>query len=334
MLTPVILPPVIITPPVSQLVGTGSNVTFSASVAGTPPYGYQWSRNGSPLVDDGVTYFGSTTSSLTISNVTTIYTGTYVLTVSNVSGSASASATLTVIQPTVITLQPVGRSVPPGLPTIFNASASGIPTPAYQWQFNGTNILGATANIYSNPAVGLGDLGNYQVVATNAGGSVTSSVAQLTFGPVAAWGRNFNNESLPPPGLSNVIAIAGNSGAGYAVGTDGSVVSWGSGSFATATNRPAGATNVVALSTGADSGTAALRADGTVVGWNAQIPGISNIVAVAEGGNNFGLALRVEGTVTNWGVIAYGAPPAGLAHVTAIAAVATLIRWRCAMMAP
>ena len=124
---------------------------------------------------------------------------------------------LTVLVPPVITSQPVGRSVPPGLPTIFNAAASGIPAPGYQWQLNGTNLPGATIANYTIPAVGTNDLGFYQVIASNPVGVVTSVVAQLTFGPVAAWGRNISGECLPPPGLSNVVGVAGGYPTSFAI---------------------------------------------------------------------------------------------------------------------
>jgi alpha-tubulin suppressor-like RCC1 family protein len=315
VLTPIILPPTIITPPVSQSIIQGSNVTFSAVVYGTPPYSYQWSLNGNPLADDGIHIVGSGTSSLNISNLTTADAGTYSLTVTNVSGSASASATLTVMVPPSITLQPVGRSVPPGLPTVFTATAQGIPAPAYQWLLNGTNLPGATANTYSNPAVGLNDLGYYQIVASNAVGSVTSSVAQLTFGPVAAWGNNGSLESLPPPNLSNVVMVAGINAESLAVRADGKVFAWGkSTSFVSQSTS-----NVVAVALSDTGLQYALRADGTVLSLpSSPVAGLSNIVSIANG-FGFAFALRAEGTVTN----IFGSTPkfpAGLNHVTAVAA--------------
>jgi len=318
VLTPVILPPVILVPPVSQSILAGSNVTFSAVVDGTPPYIFQWFHSGSPLVDDGVRIFGSGTGSLSISNLTTADAGSYSLSVSNVSGFAGASASLTVLAPPSITLQPVGRSVPPGLPTIFTASASGNPTPAYQWQLNGTNIPGATRASYTNSAVTVDNVGLYSVIASNFVGTATSASVQLTFGQVAAWGRNLNNESLPPPGLSNVIAVAGSVagvGTSFALRADGTIAAWGAGS---GTNIPVGASNAVAIAA-SPTGNHVLRADGRVVSWNGiPAPLISNIVAVAAG-NTFGYALRADGILTNWGnPPSPGFSPA-LTQVTAIA---------------
>ena len=317
VLTPVILPPVFVQQPVSQSIFVGSNANFAAVVDGTPPYSYQWYFENSPLADDGVHIFGSTTSSLSISNLTTADGGYYNLVVTNVSGMAvSDDAVLTVMVPPTILTQPVGRSVPPGLPTTFNFTASGNPIPSYHWLLNGTNVPGANTAVYTIPGVGTNQLGFYQVVASNSAGMATSSIAPLTFGPVAAWGRNLNNECLPPPGLSNVVSVAGTYQASFAVRADGTVAAWGSGS---ATNIPASASNVVALATSGSAGNYALRSDGRVVGWNGILPtALSNIVAVAAG-NNFSYALRAEGTITNWGTIPTPGFPAGLSQITAIA---------------
>ena len=318
VLTPVILPPSFVQPPVSQTVGTGSNVNFTAVMAGTPPFSFQWALNGNVLVDDGVHIVGSATASLTISNLTTADAGSYSLTVTNASGLVSASATLTVLVAPTITQQPTGRSVPPGLPTVFTAGASGIPAPSYQWQLNGTNLPGATSLSYTNAGIGTNDLGFYQLVASNLMGVVVSSNAQLTFGPVAAWGLNTSGECLPPPGLSNVVAVAGNYQDGYALTANGNIVNWG-----LSLTLPANATNVIAISApGSYRSGAGLRADGSVVTWGAvpEPPAtVSNLVAVAAGNSGFCIGLRAEGSVVGWGGTGLAIIPTGLNHVTAIA---------------
>ena len=318
ILAPIILPPVFLQQPMGQSVLIGSNATFTATVDGTPPYSFQWSLNGSPLADDGIHIAGSATASLSVSNLTTADAGNYTLTVTNLSGTTnSAVAVLVVLVPPSITLQPVGRSVPPGLPTTFNASVSGIPAPSYQWQLNGTNISDANSASYTIGAVSTNNLGYYQVAAINSVGSVTSAVAQLTFGPVAAWGLNSSGECLPPPGLSNVIAVAGSPGASFAVRTDGTIIPWGSGIV---TNIPANASNVVAIAT-EDLGypNFALRSDGTVVGWpNYTAPVLSNIVSIALSSYGFAYGLRAEGTLTNF-YVGKVFLPAGLNHITAVA---------------
>jgi hypothetical protein len=62
----------------------------------------------------------------------------------------------------------------------FNVVATGTEPLAYQWLFNGTAIDGATTNPYTVVNTTTNSAGNYQVVVSNGGGSVTSAVAVLT----------------------------------------------------------------------------------------------------------------------------------------------------------
>jgi hypothetical protein len=79
-----------------------------------------------------------------------------------------------------ITTPPQNRIVLLGQNASFNVVASGTAPLAYQWQFNGANLSGATATNYTRFHVQPPDLGNYDVVVSNSLGSVTSSVASLT----------------------------------------------------------------------------------------------------------------------------------------------------------
>ena len=51
---------------------------------------------------------------------------------------------------------------------------------AYQWQFNGANIVGATASTYTLASAQTNNAGSYTVVITNLAGQVTSAIASLT----------------------------------------------------------------------------------------------------------------------------------------------------------
>ncbi|MBP9901957.1 MAG: hypothetical protein KBH45_10885, partial [Verrucomicrobia bacterium] len=62
----------------------------------------------------------------------------------------------------------------------LSAQASGSPTLHYQWRKGVTELAGANFASYTNSAAGLGDTGGYNVVVTNAYGSVTSTVAPVT----------------------------------------------------------------------------------------------------------------------------------------------------------
>ena len=80
----------------------------------------------------------------------------------------------------VFTTQPASQTVVVGTPVTFSATASGSPTPTYQWQKNNVAISGATGSSYSIASAATTDAGNYTVVATNSAGSATSNTATLT----------------------------------------------------------------------------------------------------------------------------------------------------------
>ena len=81
--------------------------------------------------------------------------------------------------PPAIVTQPQSQTNAVGATITFSVGASGSGTLACQWQFNGTNIAGATANPFVLVNAQLTNNGNYSVIVTNLFGSVTSSNAVL-----------------------------------------------------------------------------------------------------------------------------------------------------------
>ena len=81
--------------------------------------------------------------------------------------------------PPAIITQPQSQTNAIGATITFSVGAGGSGALACQWQFNGTNIAGATANplvlVNAQPA----NIGNYSVIITNLFGSVASSNAVL-----------------------------------------------------------------------------------------------------------------------------------------------------------
>jgi hypothetical protein len=73
--------------------------------------------------------------------------------------------------------------------TLTAAFSSGTPV-GYQWQQNGTNINGATSTTLTLIPLTLSDAGNYVLVATNAGGSNTTSTCIVTIDPAPAATNN------------------------------------------------------------------------------------------------------------------------------------------------
>jgi hypothetical protein len=81
--------------------------------------------------------------------------------------------------PVSIIEQPQSTNAALGDGASFNVVAFGSPPLSYQWQFDGTNIFGATDTNYLILNIQLTNSGNYAVVITNIVGSITSNVAAL-----------------------------------------------------------------------------------------------------------------------------------------------------------
>jgi hypothetical protein len=87
-----------------------------------------------------------------------------------------------------ITTNPASLTVPQGSPAAFSVAAAGTAPLAYQWQLNGSYLLGAVTNLYAVASAQPTNAGSYRVIVANYYGSVTSAPAILTVtaGPVVA----------------------------------------------------------------------------------------------------------------------------------------------------
>ena len=99
--------------------------------------------------------------------------------------------------PPEILFQPTNQTVFAGGTATFNVNVASSQPVAYQWQFNGTNLMNNTASILAITNVALVQAGDYRVIVTNIAGAVTSSVATLTvscggFGNVALYSGEGN----------------------------------------------------------------------------------------------------------------------------------------------
>ena len=175
--------PAISTQPASQSVTVGSSAGFSVVATGGGTLAYQWRKGGTAIS-------GATAATYTIAATTAADAGNYDVLVSNSAGSVTSSvATLTVSAasgvPTIST-QPASISVNSGGSASFSVSASGSGTLAYQWRKDGSAISGATAATFTISPVAASDAGSYDVLVSNASGSVTSSAATLTVSTTTA----------------------------------------------------------------------------------------------------------------------------------------------------
>jgi Immunoglobulin domain len=164
------------TQPLDLTQTNGQPGTFAVSVIGDPPLYYQWRFGGTNIA-------GANQTNYTIAAVASTNAGDYDVIVSSTSGSiTSLLATLTVVFPPSISIQPTNQTVLKGAPVSFSVTATGDQPLLYQWQFNGTNISGATNPVYSLSNVQPTNSGAYTVAVTNPYGSVMSDPAMLSIG--------------------------------------------------------------------------------------------------------------------------------------------------------
>jgi alpha-tubulin suppressor-like RCC1 family protein len=275
-------PPTITTQPTDQTVNVGATATFTVTGAGES-LTYQWYRN-------DIAIAGATAASYTTAaTVAGDDRATFAVDVINGSGVVTSDgATLTVLGNAAVVTPPASQAVNAGQPAIFSVVATG-GNLTYQWRRNGTDIAGATAAIYTTPAAAAGDDGaSFDVVVTNASGSVTSAAAVLTV---------VSLPSLPPPPLPAQLVTGKAVNAAISLTIvrkqDGSVASWGDNSAGQAGNG----------ATGAASETPKV----------ATLPAGLHAVDVAAGASHV-LALLDNGVVYVWGINSSG--QLGLADTT------------------
>jgi hypothetical protein len=124
-------------------------------------------------------------------------TNTIVIIVADASGNTSYSTNTIVVvdeTPPVILTQPQSQTNTVGTTVYFNVAATACTPLAYEWVFNDTVLTNETNSTLEIDSVSTNDAGNYSVVATASGGSVTSAVVTLTV-------------DLPPPAFNGVAVV-------------------------------------------------------------------------------------------------------------------------------
>lgn len=95
-------------------------------------------------------------------------------------GSAPANTTPALSAPS-IAAQPLSMSAPEGGSVTFSVTAAGTAPLSYQWQRNGSDVVGATSAQYTLVPVQVSDNGSlWTVIVRNSAGSITSSAAKLS----------------------------------------------------------------------------------------------------------------------------------------------------------
>jgi uncharacterized delta-60 repeat protein len=165
--------PFVATQPQSLTVLKGTDASFSVTAGGDGPFTYQWRFGGTNIAN-------ATNATVTLTAVQTNQAGLYSVVITSAYGTiTSSNATLRVLDPPVIIVQPVSVTALAGETVAFTVVATGRPTLQYQWSKNGTAITGATNVTLTLANVSASDVANYSVVVTNADGTATSVNATL-----------------------------------------------------------------------------------------------------------------------------------------------------------
>jgi len=199
--------PSITNQPMSHSVIAGSNTAFNVSAAGNGQLRYQWRFNETNSLAN------ATNASLTLTNVQTSDAGGYSVKVTDSLGAVtSVVATLSVLVPPNITIQPTNQTVIVESNATFNVAATGSAPLSYQWYFNTNALLAGATNatlVLSN--VDIGDAGVYSVSVSNAAGSVSSSFAALAVNrpPMPGNYTTVTGQQVPvSTSISNLLAVA------------------------------------------------------------------------------------------------------------------------------
>ncbi|MSU58286.1 MAG: hypothetical protein EXS35_08915 [Pedosphaera sp.] len=331
-------------PPASQTRPPGSNVLFSAFVAGSDPKTLQWFFNGVPLTNNArVT--GADSATLVISELTTNDTGFYTLTATNAFGSATTSnAFLFVGVAPVIVQSPASRTNLVGANATFSVVTDGTTPLSYQWRGANLALLdGGTYQGVTTATLTISNLTqslptNYTVVVTNFAGAVTSAVATLTVVQAPKFtAQPVGRRVVPGLPTTFTAAVTGDAPISYQWQFNGADISDATNASytiagVTATNFGGFrlvASNAIAVTTSAD----ALLAPGNIAAWGNNNLGqtvvplsATNVVQLSGGltssSADHTLAVRADGSVVAWGNNANGQcnVPATLSNAVAAAA--------------
>ena len=186
--------PEITTQPISVEAILGSSASFTVEATGDDPLTYQWFKNGTAIP-------GATADTYVVNPVVPASEAVYHVVVTNAKGSAtSINAFLTIVTQTSprITTQPASQTVALGTAASFTVTATGTPSPTFQWYKNGIAIAGATGATLTIPTVALTDEGTYYVVASNSVGATSSDNAVLTVAVPPAITTQPQSKSVNP----------------------------------------------------------------------------------------------------------------------------------------
>ncbi len=310
------------------VVAAGQSILISSTVAGAPPFSYQWLRNGQALSAAIATSTSPELSLVTPALGAADNGVRYALNVSTSGGSTRSSVA-------VITVISGATRLAAGGAHSLARSTDG--RTVWAWGDNAHGQLAATGTASSATPLVVSGLPGVKALAAGS----DHSLALADDGSVWAWGGNgagalgdgTQTDRAAPrrvAGLDAVIAIAAGAGRSFALRADGSVWAWGENTggalgvgsrndmrVPTQAGRDvAGFVQILAVAAGARH-TLALRADGQVFAFGevavpladgigsqpspVPVAGLKSVAGVAAG-DGFSLALDINGQLFSWGL--------------------------------
>jgi len=174
------LPPAIVTSPSARTVTAGSSATFAVVASGSPVLTYQWRKAGVALIGNTT----ATTAALTLTNAQAADAASYDVVITNSVGSVTSALAALTVSPAApsVASAPTTQISAPGATATLSVVASGTAPLTYQWRKAGAPLTGntsATTATLSIPGATAADSGSYEVIITNALGSITSAAIAL-----------------------------------------------------------------------------------------------------------------------------------------------------------
>lgn len=124
-------------------------------------------------------------------------------------GGGNSNPAPTVTAPS-ITTQPQSLTKLRGETAVFTVAATGSPAPTFQWRKDGSPLSGQTGATLTLTNVQPADEGSYVAVATNSGGSASSSPAVLTVNTPPTFTTQPQSATVVAPGTASfTVAVSG-----------------------------------------------------------------------------------------------------------------------------
>ena len=202
-------PPRFSSGPADVVSHAGGKASFGADVSGTSPLAFQWFH-------DGASIEGATSRYLLLTNVPLSDSGTYTLVAGNVTGLTNwLNSSLDVQSAPAVAGNPcaqecAARNAP--LPErrrfrAWNRSACNGASTGLTCR-TGHDSVALPIRVLCLDGAKSEDSGSYSLVASNAYGSVTGLVAQVSVSSIIAWGDNSAQQLNVPIGTVDVVSIA------------------------------------------------------------------------------------------------------------------------------